>query len=150
AETADQVARSGHFENTAADFVVAGANLVDDRLQGYMQCQQTIRIQFDLILSDESANRRNFGNSRNRLERVANLPILQTSQVGETKIVASIDQQILIYPSRPGRVGADDGMHATWEAALQLLHVLQHAAARPVDVGSIFKDHEHVRVVEHG
>src|SRR5579872_7574508 len=36
------------------------------------------------------------------------------------------------------------------ETSADLLHIFEHAGTRPVHVGTIFKDHEYIRIVEHG
>src|SRR5215469_8255441 len=71
-----QVIGASHFEDPSTDFVVARADLVDDSPQRNVQRQQSIWIYLNLVLPDETADRCDFCDSRNSLERVANLPVL--------------------------------------------------------------------------
>ncbi len=115
-----------------------------------MQSQQAVWIQLDLILTNETADGRDFRDPRHGLKRIANLPVLQASQIGQVEVMAAINQQILIDPTGSRGVGSDDRMDAGRQLACQLLHVFEHSAARPIDVRAVLEDHEHIRVVEHG
>ena len=150
ADSSHQVVCAGHFQHPAAYLIIAGPDPVDDGLQGDVQSQQAVWIQPDLILSNETTDRRDFGDPRHGLERIANLPVLQASQIGQVEVMAAINQDILIDPTGSRSVGADNRMYAGGQLACQLLHVFEHSAARPIDVSPVLEDHEHIRVVEHG
>src|SRR5260221_6688474 len=102
------------------------------------------------MLTNKAYDRRDLRDSGYGLKRLTDLPVLQTSQIGEIEIVAPIDQQVFVDPTGSSGVGTDDGVDSGRELARELLHVFKHAAARPIDVSAILEDDEHVRVVEHG
>ncbi len=103
-----QVVGAGHFKHPPAYLVVAGPDFVDDGLQGNMQSQQAFRIQLDLILANESPDRGDLRDSRHSLQRIANLPVLQASQVGEIQVMAAINQQVFVDPTGSSGVGPDN------------------------------------------
>src|ERR1700688_4095656 len=63
--------------------------------------------------------------------------------------MAVIHKDVLIDPPGPGCVRSDYGMNSLRQSALDLLHVLQDARPRPIQVRSIFKYDEDVGVPEH-
>ena len=149
AEAADHVVRSRHLEYAPTDFTVAIADLVDHRFEGNLEREQPIRIEFDLVLLYEAADRSDFRNPWHGFERIAHVPILQAAEVGETVSMALVDQRVFVNPARAGRVGPNHRIHASRKLACDLLQVFQHAAPRPVDVSTVLEHDEYIRVVGH-
>ena len=149
AEAADHVVRARHFEHAATDFAVAVADFVDHRFQRNLEREQPIRIELDLVLLDETADSGDLGNSRDGFDRIADVPVLQTAEVGQTVSTTLVDESIFIDPARAGRIGSDHWIHTGGELACYLLEIFQHAAARPIDVSAVFKHDEYIRVVGH-
>src|ERR1700731_2290002 len=135
AEAANHVVGSRHFEHASTDFPVAIADLVDHRFQRDLEREQPIRIELNLVLLYEAAYRGYLRNAGHGFERIADIPILQAAEIGETLSMALIDESIFIHPARAGRVRSDHGIDASGKLASNLLQVFQHAAAGPVDVG---------------
>ena len=98
---------------------------------------------------DESPDGRDFGNARNGFKLIAQVPILNTAQLGETALVGAIDKNVFIDPPGTGRIRADDGMDIGRQSSFDLLHVLQHSRTRPVEIGPVFKNHEDVGIAKH-
>src|SRR5271155_4608516 len=149
AEAADHVVGSRHLEHATTDFAVAVADFVDHRFQWDLERKQPIRIEFHLVLLYEAADGGDFRNSRHGFERITNVPILQAAEVGETVSMTLVDESIFVNPARAGRVGPDHRTYAGRKLACNLFEVFQHAAPRPIDVGAVFEDDEHIRVVGH-
>jgi len=75
---------------------------------------------------------------------------LQGAQVGKTALSALIDDGVFIDPACARRIRPDDGMYARRQTTRDLLHVLENARARPIQIGSVLKDDEDVGVTKHG
>src|SRR5260370_5219738 len=81
-QTANHVFRATHFEHSSADFVCAGPDFFDDGRKGNSVGAQFVGINIDLVLFDESADGRDFGNARNGFELIAQVPVLNAAQFG--------------------------------------------------------------------
>ena len=74
-------------------------------------------------------------------ERVAQVPVLEAAQLGEVERAAAVDERVLEHPADAGRVGAERGRRRPRAAApAHAAQVLEHAAARPVEVGAVLED----------
>ena len=93
--------------------------------------------------------RRHFGHAGNGFELVAQIPVLKAAQVGEAVLMAVVDKGVFVDPSRAGCVRTDDGMHAFGQPPGDLLHVLQDARPRPIQIGAVLEDDEDVGIAEH-
>ena len=60
-----------------------------------------------------------------------------------------VHQSVLIDPTDTGSVGAKSRRDPFRQLAADPLHVLQHSAARPVDVRAVLEDDVNKRVAEH-
>src|SRR5579863_3420224 len=79
AETSDHVLRAAQFEQAAAHFIRAGANLVDNRGKRNSVSAELVGVEVDLILPHEAADGGDFGHTRNGRELVAQVPVLKAS-----------------------------------------------------------------------
>src|ERR1700722_8358882 len=102
AETADHIVGSGHLEDASTDFAVAVTDFVDHRFQRDLQCEQSVRIELDLVLLYEAANGSDFRNPGYGFECIAHVPVLQAAEVGETLGMTLVDQRIFIDPAGAG------------------------------------------------
>ncbi len=150
AESPDHVFRAAHFKHSPADFIRAGADFFDDRGKRDSVGAKLVRVQIDLVLLDEPADRRHFRYSRNGFELVAEVPILNAAQVGKTALVAAVHKDVLVDPARPRGVRSNHWMDVRREPSLNLLHVFENPRARPIQIGSVFEDDEDVGIAKHG
>src|ERR1700693_755878 len=127
AEAANHVFRSAHFKQAAAHLIGAGANFFNDRAEGNRVIAKFVRIEIYLVFANESADSGDFGDARNSFQLVAQIPILETAQIGEAALVAAIDERVFVYPACSRRVRTDYGMNVGGEAARDLLHVFQNS-----------------------
>ena len=107
---------------------------------------QPVGIHVDLILADEAAERRDFRHAGDRLQVVAQEPILRAALRGE--VAALADQRILEHPADSGRIRPEFRLHILRQARQNLREVLQRPRARPVDVGAFLEDDVHVGEAE--
>ena len=99
--------RAAHLEETAADFIGAGADLLDDGGERNSVGTKLVGVEIDLVLAHESADGGYFGHAGNRFELVAKIPVLKTAQVGEALVMAVIHDGVFIDPTRAGGIWAD-------------------------------------------
>ncbi len=69
---------------------------------------------------------------------IAHIPVLDRAQLGQGLVLGQ--QRVLVDPAHAGGVGADLRRDALGHAARGEVEVLQHARARPVDVGAVLED----------
>ena len=150
AESANHVFRPAHFEQASADFVRTGSNSFDNRRERNSVSAKFVGVHVDLVLLDESADGGYLGDSGNSRELIAQIPILNAAQVGQTALMAVVHERVFIDPSRARRIRPDDGMHARRQTARDLLHVLENARTRPIQIRSVLKHDEDVGVAKHG
>src|SRR5439155_5030425 len=86
----DVVLGRGDFENFAADIRVTQLNRVDDLAERDVVGDERVWIEIDLVLLHETANRRDFGDTFHRGERVTQIPILNGTQLREIVLPAVI------------------------------------------------------------
>ena len=77
AQTAYHIFGFGHFDQPAADIVVGSLDSLPDLIQRDVVSQQGIRIDLYLILLNIPADCRYFRYTVDRLQRVAQIPVLQ-------------------------------------------------------------------------
>ena len=103
----NHVFRAGHFQNTATHLRIAVPDRLDNRLDRQPVSGQRVRVYFDLILLDESADRRHFRHARHTFQLIAQVPILKTAKLRQVVCAGLINQCILIDPPDAGRVRAE-------------------------------------------
>src|SRR5207249_6677716 len=99
------------FENFAADIRVAQLNGVDDFAERDVVGNESVWIEIDLVLLHETANRRDFGDTFHRGERVTQIPILNGTHLREIVLPAVIKERVFVNPTDTGRVRANDRVH---------------------------------------
>src|SRR5439155_25124306 len=62
---------------------------------GMPLCQQLVGIDIDPVLAHEPTDARHFGHAGNGCQLIAQVPILNASQIGEALLVTVIDEHIL-------------------------------------------------------
>ncbi len=108
------------------------------------------RIDLDLILLLESADRGDLGDARHRSEPVGEVPILEGAKVRQRVLPGLVHENVLEAPAHAGRVGTEVRIDSFGKLAPQPVQVLKNAAARPVEVRSVLEDDVDVREAEEG
>ena len=99
---------------------------------------------------DEAADGSNLGHTGHGPELVLHIPVLQTAQLRQVALAAGVDQDVLQTPANPGGVRAELGGSALRQFACHAAQILQHAAARPVEIGAVLEDDVDEREAEEG
>ncbi len=110
-EAADHVACSVQVQLAPADFIGAGFYAVNHGGKRNAVGEQLVRIQLYLILLHVTADAGDLRHTGHSFELIAQMPVFETSQIGQAVPVAPIDDCIFVNPARAGRIRADDGMH---------------------------------------
>jgi hypothetical protein len=116
---AHHVLAAGEFDQAAADIVVAAAHGGDHFRNRHAVSGQAVGVYLDLILANETAERGDFGDSGDRLEMIAEIPILDGAELGQVRAgleARATDQSILEDPADAGGIGAEFGVHALRQA----------------------------------
>jgi hypothetical protein len=92
------------------NFIRAGTDLFNDRRKGNAVGTEFIGIDIHLVLLDEPTDGRHFSNAWNGFELVAEIPILDAAQFGETALMRAVNEDVFVYPACTGRVRSDDRM----------------------------------------
>ena len=133
----------GDLEHSASGLLIGGAHGGHHVRERDPEAAQAIRVDLHLVLAHEAADRRNLRDPRHAGERVAQVPILETAQLGEIMFAAAIDERVLEDPAHAGRVGPERRRDAFGQAPDGGAHVLEHAAAGPVEIRAVLEDHVH-------
>ena len=98
------------------------------------------RIEVDLVLLLEPADGGDLGDAGYRREGVPQVPVLHAAQVGETQPPRRILERVLVDPPEPRGIGPERRRDIRRQLAGDPAQVLEHAAARPVEVGPVLED----------
>ena len=148
AAAADAVFGPAELDQAARGLVVARAHRLDDLVDRKPVGLQPVRVDVDLVLLAEPADRRHLRHPGHRLEIVLEVPVLIRAQLGQAVLAGLVHQRVLVDPAERGRVRAELGPHALGQARQHGREVLLGARARPVDVGAVLEDDVDVGVAE--
>ncbi len=107
AAAADEIFGCRDLESLAADIGVAHFDRVDDVAERDVVGDERVWIEIDLVLLYETADGRDFRNAFHRRERVAQIPILNRTQLGEIMFAAVVNERVFVNPAHTGGVGSD-------------------------------------------
>src|SRR5262249_36646155 len=127
---------AGHLKASGAHFVIAVADGVGDLRQWNLVGQQAVRIDVDLILLHETADRGNFRHALNARKPIAQIPVVERPQLLKTVLPGLVDKRVLKGPADAGRIGAELGRDALRKLAGELAHIFEHPRATPINVRS--------------
>ncbi len=111
---------------------------------------ELIRVELHLVLADEASDGGHLGNAGNSFKLITDEPILKTAQVCQAVLMAVVNQHVFIDPTRPRRIGTEDGVDAGRQLALKLLKVFENAGTRPIKIRAVLEDDVHIRIPKHG
>ena len=126
------------------DFRIAS----DDHVDRNLVAQQLVRIDVDLVLPHKSADRRNLGDARERLQRITQIPVLVRAHLVETVLPAGIHQCILIDPADRGSILRQFDVDAFGQPRSHRVQVLEGARTRPVDIRALVENEVDIGVSE--
>ena len=135
---ADDVFELGEFDGAAADIGVAGADRLAHLLHGDAEVAHALRVEDHVVLLDEAADARDFGDAFGLGQREFQIPVLDGARVGKVQFLRH--HGVLVDPADAGRVGADGRRHAGRQPRGRAVEEFQHPRARPVDVGAVLED----------
>ena len=138
-----------HLDDRAARFLVGGLDCAHDLGVSHAERCHPVRFQHDLVLLDHSADAGDLGNAGNRLELVAQEPVLQAAQSGKVVPAGPVDERIFVDPPHTGCIGPKRARDAIGQAVLHLVEIFEHARACPVEVGTVLEDDIDIAVTEH-
>ena len=138
--TAHHVFGSVELEDASANVVVRHLDGLHDVVERDPIGQKLVRLDLDLILLHVAPERSDVGHAGHSPQPVADGPVLQGSQLLEVQPVRAVDHGVLVRPAYAGGVRAEDGSDSRGKLAGQSVHVLEDAAARPVDVRAVLED----------
>ncbi len=128
------------LEQAASDLVVRAPDRFDHLVQRELVGGEPVGVDRDLVLLDEAADGGDLRHARQRLDGVAQRPVLVGAQLIERVGARLVDERVLEHPPHAGGVRSEFGPHSLGQALLDLGHVLQHPRPRPVDVRPVLKD----------
>src|SRR5207249_1225325 len=104
AAAANVVLGCGDFENFPAYVGITHLDRVDHVAERDVVGNESVWIEIDLVLLHESADRRDFGDAFHRGERVAQIPILNGTQLGKIMFSGVVNQRVFVDPPDTGGV----------------------------------------------
>ena len=135
---ADDVFELGQFDGAAADIGIAGADRVAHLRHGDAEIAHALRIENDVVLPHEAADAGDLGDALRLGQREFQVPVLDRAGVGEVQLLRH--HGILVDPADAGGIGTHGRRHAGGQPRGRAVEKLQHARARPVDVGAVLED----------
>ena len=113
---AHEIFRGRDLESFSAHVAVARFHARHDIAQRNAVGEQRVWIEIDLVFLHETAYRRDFGDAFHRFERVAQVPILNRTQLRQVELVRIVNQRVFVNPADAGRVRPDGRVHAFRQA----------------------------------
>ena len=92
-----------------------------------------------LVLLDEAADGGDFRHAFDRGQLVAQIPVLHGAQFGQVAVGGI--ERIHEGPADAGGVRAEAGRDALRQLPAQAAEIFEHAAARPIGIGAVLKNH---------
>ena len=130
----------GLFDQGAAAVLVGALDGVLDLGEGELIGHQLVGVHHHLVLLDEAADAGHFGHPGHRLQLVAQVPVLDGAELGQVVLAGGVFQGVFEDPAHPGGVGAQGRADLRRQFAPDVVEILQHPGAGPVDVGAVFED----------
>ena len=128
-----------------AHFAVAVAHRIHHLHERNFVGEQAIRIDVDLVLLHEPANRGDFRHTRHTLQPVAQVPVVKGAQLLKIVLASLVHQSVLESPTDARGIRSELRRDAFGELAADLAHVFEHARPAPVDVGAFIEHHVDIR-----
>ena len=141
AKPANRVIRARNFNRARADVLVCPSHCFDHLTSFDAVPEQSRRVKQHLILAHVPTQARDLGDTGHGLQHVPNLEILNRAE--PIWWIARTCERVLEDPSHAGGVGSEAGLGSGRQATLDGVEVLEHPRPRPIEVGSVLKDHIH-------
>ena len=127
AQPAHHVFALGQLDDHGAD---VGVRILDRCHHGGNRdavAEQLGRVEIDLVLFLESAQRRNLGDTWHCRECIPEIPVLNAAQIRQTLPPSRVLECVLIHPPQAGRVWPEGGCHVRGKLAFDSAQVFEHA-----------------------
>ena len=140
ASPAHHVFTAAEFHEASADIVVGFADGVGNGVDRNLIGLQADGVDLHLVLADEAADRGDLGDSGQRLQGVAHIPVLVAAHLLQTVLACVIDQSVLIDPADAGCVLGQ--LHGGFfgQSRGDGIEIFEGSRARPVKVGALVED----------
>ena len=112
AASADHVLGAAEFDQSPRRLVVAAPHRIHHVADGKTVGLQAVGIDVHLVLFAETADGSDLGDSGDRLQVVAQIPVLVGAEFGQAVLAGFIHQGILKDPAQAGGIGAELGFHS--------------------------------------
>ena len=126
AAAAHELLVAGDLQHPAADVVVRAAHRLDHLLQRDAIRRQAVRVQVDLVFLLVAAHRGDLGHALDRLQRVAQVEVLQAAQLGEVGVAAAVHQRVLVDPADAGGIRSQGRRDALGQLLGRRVQVFQY------------------------
>ena len=146
-DPADDVLTLTDLQQPAADIVVRAADGGDDTLERYTARGHLHRIEIDLVLLDEPADRGHLRDSGSRLQTQLEIPVLQRAKLSEVVRIGL--QGVPEDVSNAGPLRSEARRHSFRQKARQVVETFEHARPGPVDIDVVLEDDVDEREAEH-
>ena len=107
---------------------------------GHAVGREPLGVDDDLVLLLEAADGGDLGDALDGLELGLEVEVLRAPKLGQVVGPRRVAERVGVDPADAGRVRPERGRDAVGQAVADLAEVLQHAAARPVQVGAVLED----------
>ena len=149
AASAHIILRGGDLEDLSAHVAVAhldgGYHIRERNVVGH----ERVRIEIDLVLLHEATDGRDFRHAFHRFQRIAQVPVLQRTQLGEIVFAGVVHEGVFIDPAHAGRIRANHRIDAFGQRSTHRVQIFDDPRARPVNVRAILEDHIDERLPKH-
>ena len=153
--TPEHVLAAREFEHACTDLRVGVTYRPCNVGDREPEAHESVRVDHDLVLPFESAERRHLGHPGHGLKGGAYGEILQRPEFREIEATGGIGQDVLVDPSDTAGIGPQCRGDAGRQQLLHPTELLEHTRPRPVDVGALVEErvgetHAEHRVPTHG
>ena len=138
------------LDDPAAHVVVSRLHRPFDGGNGEVVGQELVRIKADLVLLDIAADARHLAHPFHRGQFVAQIPVLDGTQLGEVVFAAGVLEGVFIDPADAGGVRPQARSDPGRELAGGVVEVFQDPGAGPVHIGAVLEDDIDERVTKKG
>ena len=142
----DIVLCPAELDEAAPHLTVAALQGIDDLADGDAVGLEAVGVNVDLVLLSEPPDGGHLGDTRNGLEVIPEVPVLQGAQVRETLPPGLVDQRILEDPAQARGVRAKLRPHAVRKPRQHRREVFLDAGSGPIDIRAVLEDDVNVGI----
>ena len=143
------------LDRPRADVDIRGLHRLDDLFQGHAIGPHRVGVHVDLVLAHEAADRSHFADPLGSEQGIANVPVLDTAQLVQVPATSGVSfriaplQRVPKHLSQSRRVKSQGRLNPLRQGSgRQAVELLQHPAARPVELHTLLEDYINAREAE--